>query len=121
MARRAAADLGPETTATLTHGARMNGEAGGKWRARTVVLAAALGVISMLAPPGLFIVDTSEYAVVTEFGDPVQVITDPGLGLNYPHQSVTEFDNRLRYDSEHYSDAGATYRDIANRPIFQDR
>lgn len=42
-----------------------------------------------------FTVDASEYAVVTEFGDPVQVIKTPGLNFKYPYQSVTKFDNRL--------------------------
>lgn len=43
----------------------------------------------------LFKVRSGEYAVVTEFGDPVQVITEPGLGVKYPYQSVRKFDARL--------------------------
>ena len=42
-----------------------------------------------------FSVDTAEYAVVTQFGRPVQVITEPGLGVKLPYQSVNKFDNRL--------------------------
>ena len=33
--------------------------------------------------------------MVTQFGEPVQVITTPGLGLKLPYQSVNRFDNRL--------------------------
>jgi modulator of FtsH protease HflC len=42
-----------------------------------------------------FKVETGQYAVVTEFGDPVQVVTTPGLGIKYPYQSVRRFDARL--------------------------
>ena len=42
-----------------------------------------------------FTVDTAEYAVVTQFGRPVQVVTEPGLGVKLPYQSVNKFDNRL--------------------------
>jgi membrane protease subunit HflC len=42
-----------------------------------------------------FTVDTAEYAVVTQFGRPVQVVTEPGLGVKLPYQSVSKFDNRL--------------------------
>lgn len=45
----------------------------------------------------LFSVDTGEFAVVTQFGNPVRVITTPGLKLKYPApiQSVSRFDRRL--------------------------
>jgi modulator of FtsH protease HflC len=42
-----------------------------------------------------FTVDSAEYAVVTQFGRPVQVVTEPGLGVKLPYQSVNKFDNRL--------------------------
>ena len=35
------------------------------------------------------------YAVVTEFGKPVQVVTEPGLRFKFPYQSVHTFDRRL--------------------------
>ena len=58
-----------------------------------LVLAAAAAVaLSLMC---FFTVDTAEYAVVTQFGQPVQVITEPGLGLKLPYQSVNKFDNRL--------------------------
>jgi membrane protease subunit HflC len=61
---------------------------------RTLVLAALAAVIALI-PFCFFIVDRAEYAVVTEFGEPVQVVTEPGLGVKLPYQSVNRFDNRL--------------------------
>ncbi len=45
----------------------------------------------------LFIVDTTEYAVVTQFGKPVKNIFEPGLHWKLPEpvQSVQRYDNRL--------------------------
>jgi len=42
-----------------------------------------------------FTVDSAEYAIVTDFGKPTQVIIAPGLGLKYPYQSVRTIDHRL--------------------------
>ena len=95
MAGWAGEDSGLAATIVWTCGARMNGEAGSEWRVRTVGLATVGGLVAILIPLSFFTVDTSEYAIVTQFGDPVQVITNPGLGLKYPYQSVTKFDNRL--------------------------
>ncbi len=58
-----------------------------------LVLAAVAGVALILTC--FFSVDTAEYAVVTQFGRPVQVVTEPGLGVKLPYQSVNKFDNRL--------------------------
>ena len=56
----------------------------------------ALAAVGMLvAKLCFFKVETGQYAVVTEFGDPVQVVTTPGLGIKYPYQSVRRFDARL--------------------------
>jgi membrane protease subunit HflC len=69
--------------------------AGARRQPRTIVLAAlAAGLIALL-PFCFFTVDRAEYAVVTEFGEPVQVVTEPGLGVKLPYQSVNRFDNRL--------------------------
>ena len=45
-----------------------------------------------------FQVDTTEYAIVTQFGDPVRAITGPGLYTKLPDpvQSVIRLNNRLR-------------------------
>jgi membrane protease subunit HflC len=58
-----------------------------------LALAAAAAVV--LAVRCFFTVDSAEYAVVTQFGRPVQVVTEPGLGVKLPYQSVNKFDNRL--------------------------
>jgi membrane protease subunit HflC len=42
-----------------------------------------------------FTVDSAEYAIVTDFGKPTQVIIAPGLGLKYPYHSVRTIDHRL--------------------------
>ena len=64
-------------------------------RPRTIVLAALAAAVLCLVPFCFFVVDQAEYAVVTEFGEPVQVVTAPGLGLKLPYQSVHKFDRRL--------------------------
>lgn len=45
-----------------------------------------------------FQVDATEYAIVTQFGQPVRVITEPGLYLKLPDpiQSVVRINNQLR-------------------------
>jgi modulator of FtsH protease HflC len=34
-----------------------------------------------------FVVGDTEYAIVTDFGNPTQVVTSPDLGFKYPHQA----------------------------------
>jgi modulator of FtsH protease HflC len=46
-----------------------------------------------------FAVDAAAFAVVTEFGKPVQVVTTPGLRFKLPYQSVHTFDSRLFTDT----------------------
>ena len=73
--------------------------AGNRWSGRrrlllAVALAAAGGLL-LLARLCCYTVDAGEYALVTEFGKPVKVVTVPGLGFKYPYQSVRTFDARL--------------------------
>jgi membrane protease subunit HflC len=76
----------------------------GSSRARRLVLS-ALAVIGALAVLLCFFrVETGEHAVVTEFGDPVQVVTDAGLGIKYPYQSVRKFDARLYVHTPAFSE-----------------
>lgn len=58
-------------------------------------LLAAAFVATSLA---LFKVDTTEYAIVTQFGDPVRAITEPGLYVKWPDpiQSVIRLDRRTQ-------------------------
>ena len=62
---------------------------------RTWTLTLAAAAAAVLTFMCFFTVDTAEYAVVTQFGRPVQVVTEPGLGVKLPYQSVERFDNRL--------------------------
>lgn len=60
------------------------------------------GLILLLAAgSSLFTVDQTEFAVVTQFGRPVQAILEPGLYMKWPDpiQSVVTFDNRLQVHS----------------------
>jgi len=67
----------------------------GRWRLRALVALAAAGVVAGTLPLCFFTVEAGEYALVTEFGKPVQVITSPGLGVKLPYQSIHTFDSRL--------------------------
>ncbi len=58
-------------------------------------LAAALLVLVIVASSALFTVDQTEKALVLRFGEPQQLITEPGLHFKQPFlESVVVFDNR---------------------------
>src|SRR5713226_4285693 len=63
--------------------------------ARMGALAAAIVLMAVGGRFCFFTVDNSEYAIVTDFGKPTQVVTSPGLGIKFPYQSVRTFDHRL--------------------------
>jgi membrane protease subunit HflC len=67
----------------------------GKARAAAVGVAALAVLAAALVKLSVFAVDTGEYAVVTEFGNPVRVIKPAGLRFKRPYQSVARLDNRL--------------------------
>jgi len=67
----------------------------GRRRIATAAALGAAGVLAILAWLCTYSVDTGNYALVIEFGNPVQVVTTPGLGFKYPYQSVRAFDGRL--------------------------
>src|SRR5205809_1455416 len=56
---------------------------------------AAIGLVAAVGSLCFFTVDSADYAIVTDFGKPTQVITEPGLGFEHPLQSVRTFDHRL--------------------------
>jgi membrane protease subunit HflC len=61
-----------------------------------VVGAAALIIVVLLAVSSLFTVDQTEQVLITQFGRPVRVISDPGLHAKLPFvQTVISFDRRL--------------------------
>jgi modulator of FtsH protease HflC len=72
---------------------------GDRWtRRRRMRIAVAVAVLGALAAAALlctYAVDTGEYALVTEFGKPVQVVTSPGLRFKLPYHSARTFDSRL--------------------------
>ena len=70
-----------------------NHQKGGK-----VIAGVALAFAFLLLTLIVFTVDTTEYAVVTQFGNPVAVIREPGLNVKLPEpiQSVQRLDNRIQ-------------------------
>src|SRR5262245_29738167 len=72
-----------------------NAMASGRWPYRRAAVAAAFGLVAVVGSLCFFTVDSADYAIVTEFGRPTQVITAPGLGFKHPWQSVRTFDRRL--------------------------
>ncbi|MEJ0019457.1 MAG: protease modulator HflC [Acetobacteraceae bacterium] len=62
----------------------------------TVAGLAAVVVLFFLAQAALFTVDQTEQVLITQFGQPVRVITKPGLHTKIPFvQTVISFDKRL--------------------------
>jgi len=43
-----------------------------------------------------FFVDETEYVYVTQFGEPIRLYTEAGLGVKWPYQSLRRFDRRLQ-------------------------
>ncbi len=62
------------------------------------ILPAVIALAFVASTLVFFQVDTTEYVIVTQFGNPVRAITAPGLyaKLPDPAQSVIRVDNRLR-------------------------
>jgi modulator of FtsH protease HflC len=70
----------------------------GRARARPTPRSAAIIVAVIFAAAAwrsVFTVDEAQDAIVTDFGRPTQIITAPGLGFKYPHQSLQAFDRRV--------------------------
>ncbi len=62
----------------------------------TIVLAAALVVVLIIAGSTLFTVNQTQQVLITQFGQPVRVITKPGLHAKLPlMQTAIVFDRRL--------------------------
>ncbi|MBC8871998.1 MAG: protease modulator HflC [Planctomycetes bacterium] len=64
------------------------------WRGLCILLLLGLGVF-VLARTAFF-VDETEYVYVTQFGEPIRLYTDAGLGVKWPYQSLRRFDRRLQ-------------------------
>jgi membrane protease subunit HflC len=65
---------------------------------KKIILIGGIVVVFVAANLIFFQVDQTEYVVVTQFGRPVQAITDPGLNWKLPDpiQSIQRYDNRLK-------------------------
>jgi len=59
------------------------------------IFAAVALVVLLVAYLMLFTVYQTRQAIVTSFGNPVEVITKPGLNWKWPWQAVTYIDNRI--------------------------
>ena len=60
-----------------------------RWPYRGALLAAAvIGLITAVASLCTFTVDSADYAIVTDFGKPTQVVTAPGLGFKHPTERL---------------------------------
>ncbi|WP_198369527.1 protease modulator HflC [Roseomonas rosulenta] len=63
---------------------------------RTIALIAGLAVIVVTAASTLFTVQQTQQVLITQFGQPIRVINEPGLHYKVPFiQSVITFDRRL--------------------------
>jgi modulator of FtsH protease HflC len=62
---------------------------------RIAAVIAALASVAAVSTLFFFSVDSTQYAIVTDFGKPTQVVTSSGLGFKYPYQSVHTIDRRL--------------------------
>jgi modulator of FtsH protease HflC len=61
-----------------------------------IALIALLVVLFVVVDSSLFTVDQTQQVLITQFGDPVRVITQPGLHVKKPFvQAVIPFDKRL--------------------------
>jgi len=61
-----------------------------------IALIALLVVLLVVGDAALFTVDQTQQVLITQFGDPVRVITQPGLHVKKPFvQDVIPFDKRL--------------------------
>jgi membrane protease subunit HflC len=63
-----------------------------------IIIGVVLGLLLLSLNLVIYTVDTTEYAVVTQFGNPVSTVLDPGLKIKLPEpiQSVQRFDNRIQ-------------------------
>jgi membrane protease subunit HflC len=63
-----------------------------------VIAGVTLALAFLLLTLIVFTVDTTEYVVVTQFGNPVAVIKEPGLNVKLPEpiQTVQRLDNRIQ-------------------------
>ena len=64
-----------------------------RWAASVLLLLALVGTVVWRT---VFFVDETEYVYVTQFGQPMRLYTEAGLGVKWPYQSLRRFDRRLQ-------------------------
>jgi len=62
---------------------------------RIVVMIGVLAIVASVGRLCFFVVDGTEYAIVTDFGKPTQIVKSSGLGVKYPYQSLRTIDRRV--------------------------
>jgi membrane protease subunit HflC len=78
----------------LPHAHDQNGRSQSFWP--RALAAGLVALAAWLAWRTLFFVDETEYIYVTQFGEPLRLYTQPGLGIKWPYQSLWRFDRRLQ-------------------------
>ena len=65
---------------------------------RKIIFGMVIGALVLLMTLVFYQVDVTEYAVVTQFGNPVSTILEPGLNIKLPDpiQSVHKYDKRVQ-------------------------
>jgi membrane protease subunit HflC len=62
-----------------------------------LILIVLVAVVSIAGSMIFFVVDETEYVVITRFGDPLRSYTEPGLNVKWPEpiETLHRYDNRL--------------------------
>lgn len=68
--------------------------AGKMWWGVGLLFLAAVAALVLFRT--VFFVDETEYVYVTQFGKPLRLYTQAGLGVKWPYQSLRRFDRRLQ-------------------------
>ena len=63
---------------------------------RFFAIVVLLAIVAAIGWRTVFFVDESEYAYVTQFGQPIRFCSQPGLYAKWPYQDLRRFDRRLQ-------------------------
>lgn len=63
---------------------------------RFIAIFVLLAIVALIGLRSFFFVDESEYAFVTQFGQPIRFCSQPGLYAKWPYQDLRRFDRRLQ-------------------------
>jgi modulator of FtsH protease HflC len=85
----------------------------GRRRLHAFVATGVAGALAAAVVLCCYTVGAGEYALVTEFGKPVRVVTAPGLRFKLPWQSLRRFDGRLFI----YDPASSEFLTLEKTPV----